>query len=119
MTGLRCGHCGSSRDIQDNFCRQCGHQVTVNLPTVRLPTLPARSVVLPSSLVGSMAVLAMGTGLDWIARRLAANAARAAGRALVSRGETSPAATPKPKPSPPTEVIVDEALYVRKVQLRR
>jgi len=103
--------------VGDNFCRACGHQFTVNLPAVRSTGLPAvkRGGGLPPSLVGSVAVLAVGTGLEWFARRMVGQAARAAGRALVGTAQPEP-----PKPAPrPDNVTVDEVLYVRKVQLRR
>jgi hypothetical protein len=104
------------RDVGDNFCRACGHQFTVNLPAVRSANLPAlKRGGLPPSLVGSVAVLAVGTGLEWLARRMVGQAARAAGRALIGADNPEP-----PKPAPRTDnVTVDEFLYVRKVQLRR
>jgi hypothetical protein len=104
------------RDVGDNFCRVCGHQFTVNLPAVHASNLPAiKHRGLPPSLVGSVAVLAVGTGLEWLARRMVGSAARAAGRALIGADEA-----PVPKPAPRTDhVTVDEVLYVRKVQLRR
>ena len=34
MDGLKCGRCNASRETTDNFCRRCGHQLTVNLPAV-------------------------------------------------------------------------------------
>jgi hypothetical protein len=71
---------------------------------------------LPPSLVGSVAVLAVGTGIEWLARRMAGSAARAAGRALVSSNRPNP---PAKSSTQPDSVTVDEVLYVRKVQLRR
>jgi hypothetical protein len=69
--------------------------------------------------VGSVAVLAVGTGIEWLARRMAGSAARAAGRALIG-GQDSAVVATTPKPAPrPDDVTVDEFLYVRKVQLRR
>jgi hypothetical protein len=62
-----------------------------------------------------MAVLAVGTGLEWLARRMVGSAARAAGRALIG-DESAPTAKPAPRRD---DVTVDEILYVRKVQLRR
>ena len=65
-------------------------------------------------------MLAIGTGIEWLARRLAGSAARgaarAAGRALTKR-EQSPvkAATQDDSPA----VVVKEVLYVRQVNLRR
>jgi hypothetical protein len=88
----------------------------VNLPAVRETRLPVRSPALPPSLVGSVAVLAVGTGLEWLARRMASSAARAAGRALIG-AERSPTTTKSR--SEPESVTVDEVLYIRKVQLRR
>ncbi len=116
VDGVTCGHCDMPRDVGDNFCRCCGHQFTVNLPAVHESKLPAvRRGGLPPSLVGSVAVLAVGTSLEWLARRMVGSAARAAGRALIGsdRSETQ-------KPAPRSDdVTVDEVLYVRKVQLRR
>jgi hypothetical protein len=115
VEAISCGRCGAKRDTNDNFCRRCGHQLTVNLPAVRSPNLPAVRRAIPPSLVGSVAVLAVGTGIEWLARRMAGSAARAAGRALI--GQERPLA---PAPSPRLDdVTVDEVLYVRKVQLRR
>src|SRR4051812_2621566 len=97
MNELRCPSCGLEREISDNFCRRCGRQITVNLPeptsanlpVIRTPDLPAAVRALPPSLIGSVAVLALGTGLEWAARRLSAGAARgvarAAGRALINK----------------------------------
>jgi len=73
--------------------------------------LPMRAPSLPASFVGSVAVLAVGTGLEWLARRLAGPAARAAGRALISQASGQRGGA--------DDVTVDEVLYVRKVQLRR
>ena len=125
MNPLTCSRCGASRDTADNFCRHCGHQLTVNLPALSRVEGPARRPAnlpapigrgaIPPSLVGSVAVLALGTGLEWLARRLAGSAARAAGRALA--GERPLPA--KRVSSPPDSIAVDEVLYVRKVQLRR
>jgi hypothetical protein len=116
VDAVDCGRCGARRDTGDNFCRTCGHQFTVNLPAVRSARLPSvRRGGLPPSLVGSVAVLAVGTGLEWLARRMVGSAARAAGRALVGVDHG-----PETKPAPrPDDVTVDEVLYVRKVQLRR
>ena len=116
MDDLTCSRCGSKRERQDNFCRRCGHQLTVNLPAVRPQELPARSQALPPTLVGSVAVLALGTGLEWLARRLAGNAARAAGRRIVSRQDRTPA---RPAQQEASDVSVNEVIYVRRVELRR
>ncbi len=115
---VNCGHCGVRRGVGDNFCRACGHQFTVNLPAVRESRLPALGRGgLPPSLVGSVAVLAVGTSLEWLARRMVGSAARAAGRALIGADRSEPS---KPRPVPrPDDVTVDEVLYIRKVQLRR
>lgn len=116
MNPLHCGRCGALRDTQDNFCRSCGHQLTVNLPVVQrpsLPVLPVRPQAIPPQLVGSMAVLALGTGLEWLARRFASNAARSAGRALVSQ-DRSEAARPNS-----SDTSIEELLYIRKIQIRR
>ena len=73
MSDLRCGRCEFPRETNDNFCRRCGHQFTVNLPAVRSVGLPQvqRSSAIPPTLIGSVAVLALGTGAEWLARRLA------------------------------------------------
>jgi hypothetical protein len=116
VEALTCGRCGAERDTSDNYCRRCGHQLTVNLPAVRARNLPAVRRSLPPSLVGSVAVLAVGTGIEWLARRMAGSAARAAGKALVGQERPITPARHTPRPD---EVTVDEVLYVRKVQLRR
>ena len=117
MDSNRCDRCSLPHDAGDNFCRRCGRSLSAGLPAIR----PAASVTKPvssrsvtPSLVGSVAVLALGTGLEWMARRLMGTAARKAGRALVSGAETRPA----PR-QPKTEATIDELIYVRKVQLRR
>jgi hypothetical protein len=125
---LTCPRCGASRETEDNFCRRCGHQLTVDvpagrsLPAVQPQRLPARSQSLPPSLVGSVALLAVGTGIEWLARRMAGTAgrsvARAATRALIGR-ERLPANPVASPPSTPSTVNVDEFIYVRKVELRR
>ena len=117
MEKLSCGRCGAIRDTQDNFCRACGHQLTVNLSAVRESRLPVRpSRAIPPSLVGSVAVLAVGTGIEWLARRMAGSAARAAGRALVGAERAPPPVT---RPSASQSVTIDEVVYVRKVEVRR
>ena len=79
--------------------------------------LPVRSQAsIPPSLIGSVAVLAIGTGLEWLARRVANNAARAAGRALLTRGGSSKGKTAQLQRG---DVIVSEIFYTREVQLRR
>jgi hypothetical protein len=119
VDGVTCGRCGAQRDTGDNFCRSCGRQFTVNLPAVQSRQLPALRRSLPPSLVGSVAVLAVGTGIEWLARRMAGNAARAAGRALIGQNRAITPATNRPAPSQPKDVTIDEVLYVRKIQLRR
>jgi hypothetical protein len=117
VENLTCGRCNASRETTDNFCRRCGHQFTVNLPATGEDPLPmAVSKALPPSVIGSVAVLALGTGLEWLARRMAGSAARAAGRALVP-SERTPA--PAPRHDPGSGVTIDEVVYVRKVQVRR
>lgn len=117
MEKLTCARCGGARDTQDNFCRACGHQFTVNLPAVRESRLPVRqSRAIPPSLVGSVAVLAVGTGIEWLARRMAGSAARSAGRALIGGGRPS-LSTHRPQES--QTVTIDEVVYVRKVEVRR
>jgi hypothetical protein len=120
MTDLRCGRCEFPRDTNDNFCRRCGHQFTVNLPAVRsvgLPSVQRSSRGIPPSLVGSVAVLALGTGAEWLARRLAGSATRAVARKMLGGSTTQ--APAKAQPPAPRDVTVDEMLYVRKVSLRR
>jgi hypothetical protein len=81
--------------------------------------MEAGSNALAPSRVGSVAVLAAGTALEWLARRLAGGAARgasrAAGRALTRRESPAVPAAPKDDPA----VTVREFLYVREVDLRR
>jgi hypothetical protein len=121
VNDLRCPSCSAPRDSDDNFCRRCGRQITVNLPAVREPSLPAEtSGGLPPTLVGSIAVLAIGTGIEWLARRMAGSAAkgaaRAAGRALTKR-QAAPASRASSVADP--AVVVREVLFVREVDLRR
>ena len=71
---------------------------------------------IPTSLVGSVAVLAVGTGIEWLARRMAGSAARAAGRAIVGTDRPLPAKRQQPQTS---SVTIDEVVYVRKVEVRR
>ncbi len=114
---VNCGRCGVRRDVGDNFCRACGHQFTANLPAVKESRLPTvKSGGLPPSLLGSVAVLAVGTSLEWLARRMVGSAARAAGRALVGANRSEPSKPVSPRSD---DVTVDEILYIRKVQLRR
>jgi hypothetical protein len=119
MSDLRCGRCEFLRDTNDNFCRRCGHQFTVNLPAVRSVGLPQvqRSRAIPPALVGSVAVLALGTGAEWLARRLAGSATRAVARKML--GSNTSQVPAKAQPPAPRDVTVDEMLYVRKVSLRR
>jgi hypothetical protein len=119
VDSLQCGRCNAARDTRDNFCRACGHQFTVNLPVVResrLPTTRTTRGGIPTPLVGSMALLAVGTGLEWLARRMAGSAARAAGRALIGADRPQ---TPVVRPSAARGVVVDEVVYVRKIEVRR
>ena len=114
-----CSRCGAARDVSDNFCRKCGSQLTVAaLPAVRPPmqVIQARPVSIPPSVMRGVAVLALSTGAEWLLRRMAGNAAKAAGRSLVP---TSVLPSRQVKAQGPTEVSVDEIVYVRKVQLRR
>jgi hypothetical protein len=116
MNAPRCSRCGAARDLQDNFCRACGHQFTVNLPARSAATLPVKASPLPPSLIGGVAVLALSTGLEWMMRRMANSAVQRAGRALVG---TAPQRPVRARRQTPDDVTVDEVLYVRKVQLRR
>lgn len=115
---LTCIRCGAAREIADNFCRKCGHQLTVTVPAVQpaASALPSIPVAIPPSVVRGVAVLALSTGIEWAMRRVAGNAARAAGRALVP-GSSQPSR--QARDASPREVSVDEIVYVRKVQLRR
>jgi hypothetical protein len=114
-----CGKCGAGRGETDNFCRRCGSALAVDLPVLRSTRLPAvRRRSLPPSLVGSVAVLALGTGIEWVARRLAVQAAQAAGRALL-RGSSPAAASPNRSIKGDGDVAIDEVLYIREVRLRR
>jgi hypothetical protein len=69
-----------------------------------------------------VALLAVGTGLEWLTRRFggvaARTAARAAGRAatraLIGSPQQAPART-----SRASETVIDEFIYVRKVELRQ
>jgi hypothetical protein len=96
------------------------------LPARRASSLPARSPAIPRSLVGSVAVLALGTGLEWFARRFGGSAARvaartagrAATRALVG-SQRAPIRNAAPGTTTTGSVRVDEFIYVRKVELRR
>jgi hypothetical protein len=119
MSDVRCPGCGIPRDIGDNYCRRCGRQITVNLPEVRPSSLPAEVRTIPPSLIGSVAVLALGTGLEWAARRLATgaakSAARAAGRALLSRGTASQTQAHNDA----AVRIVEEVLYIRQVRIQQ
>jgi hypothetical protein len=118
MSSLKCTDCGFPRDAFDNFCRNCGRQITVNLPAVQESNLPAPVRSIPPSLVGSVALLAVGTGVEWLARRMASNAARAVGRAIVNR--ELPARPARKAPQRPADAItIDEIVYIRQVNLRR
>jgi len=121
MSDLRCPSCGLARDIGDNFCRRCGRQITVNLAESHGTELTTETRAIPPSLIGSVAVLALGTGLEWAARRLAAGAAktaaRAAGRALLSRAAPEPERGPVA--SDRTVGIVEELLYIRQVRVKQ
>jgi hypothetical protein len=89
------------------------------MPAVRPASSPAaKAGQIPPSVVGSVALLVVGTGLEWIARRLARNAAGAAGRAIVGQGQDRLPANQRKNPNPES-VSVDELVYVRRVQLRR
>ena len=124
MSPFRCHNCGAARGVEDNFCRRCGKQITVNLPAIRsqsLPTgqagLPAVRGSLPPTVLRGLAALAIGTGLEWAARRLASNATRGITRALIQREPTK-----KPKASnggSADAVAIDEVVYIRQVHLRR
>ena len=123
MEASHCTRCGSHRDLSDNFCRKCGHPLTVDQVSVHstakpvpVQQMPTVTVPIPPAVIRGAAMLALGTGVEWMLRRMAGNAARAAGRSLIPGGNNSPA---KQLNAGPREVTVDEILYVRKVQLRR
>ncbi len=90
---------------------------------MREERLPAETRAIPPSLVGSVAVLALGTGLEWLARRMASGAgravARAAGQALVGRANRASSPPARQQPVVPADgVQVDEVVYIRQVRLR-
>jgi hypothetical protein len=107
--------------MDDNYCRRCGRQITVTLPAVREPHLPAETRAIPPALLGSVAALAAGTALEWLARRLASNAAKgvakAAGRALPKSAPDQRVRSPVPRDD--GAVVVREFFYMRRVDLRR
>ena len=116
MNALTCVRCKAPRDDHDNFCRSCGHQFTVNLPAVSEPRLPARTLPsIPPALVGSVALLAVGTTVEWLTRRLAGTAAKAAGKALVTGVRPSSPA----RRASNADVTISEVVYIRKVEVRR
>ena len=92
----------------------------MNLPVVHNVNLPERREQrgLPLGIVGSVALLALGTGAEWLARRLANTAVRSATKAVLGR-TLGPVNQPKSALTTPKDVTVDEVLYIRKVQLRR
>ena len=92
----------------------------MNLPVVSNVNLPQRQEQrgLPPSLVGSVALLALGTGAEWLARRLASTAVRSATKAVLGR-TLAPSNNKKSALASPRDVTVDEVVYIRKVQLRR
>ncbi len=118
-----CDRCNAAYDPNDNFCRRCGQGLASHrLPAVRPPaavTTAQPGFALPRSLVRSVAVLAVGTGLEWVTRRLMGTAAKAAGRALVSGVDPRTARHDAKAVRAPQELTVDELIYVRKVSLRR
>jgi hypothetical protein len=114
---LTCPRCNAARDRDDNFCRRCGRQITVNLPAARDATLPAPRRAVPPSVVNGVALLALGTGLEWLARRMAAGAAGAVTRAVIGPGRAK--AAPREAAPPRDDVAVDEFLFVRQVRLKR
>lgn len=121
MDSAHCTRCGSERDTTDNFCRSCGHQLTIDvLPARRpAPAVPAPrpvTVSIPPSVVRGVAVLALGTGVEWMLRRVAGNAVKVAGRSLLPGASASSA---KQLQQAPRDLTINEILYVRKVQLRR
>lgn len=109
-----CDRCGATRDSTDNFCRRCGHSLNTRLPAVTRPAAVTRRQFLPAPLVGSLALLALGTGAEWLARRLAVSAARSASSALLSLAQR-----PRQRRLPQQTAVVDEILYVRKIEVRR
>jgi hypothetical protein len=94
----------------------------VTLPAVRETRLPAETRAIPPALVGSVAALAAGTALEWLARRLASNAAKgvakAAGRAL-TRSATGQQVRAPVAQDDGGAVVVREFFYLRRVDLRR
>jgi len=122
---LRCTRCNKDRDSADNFCRNCGLTLTPP-PQSQLPVVrPAAAVTtarpaptISRSIVRSVAVLAFGTGLELVTRRLMGSAAKSAGRALTNGVLPRPSRNAA-KSEAADEVTINELVYIRKISLRR
>ena len=110
MAAQFCESCSCPFDAEDNFCRQCGEQVTP--PGLPVVIQPNRSLLvrqdLPPVLVKTAAALAAGTAL------------RIAGKVLVSALARRAAAAPtavRPSHSGP-EITITETVYIRRTRVR-
>lgn len=118
---MSCYRCGRPHEPEDNYCRRCGAALrSRRLPVPREPyaLAPWRGWGPPA--VRGAAVLAAGSLLPWLLRRLARRALTPRLPAL--RDPKARALAPKEadsRPQPTQEATVGEFIFFRRTTIRR
>jgi hypothetical protein len=119
MPAIICGRCATVCDQDDNFCKRCGMALSdEQLPLKREQHLPAVSRPrVRAAVVRAVAVVAVGTLTEIMARRVAREAGRRVASAVrLPIGRKQPKALRLVDDGPQ---VVSDTVFIRRIQVRR
>lgn len=119
---MRCLNCHAEYGEADQFCRQCGTELTEPSTSI-VPTQSALPAVLynpqvPRGVAASVGALALGVGIELLRRTLIARLtrpSRAAEHALPALSGMKDLITPSPSKPPKGYEIQETVVYMRRV----